>query len=279
MILAFSLLACGTAENPYVHLADVANPSLVVNAGDLPPEGQRLQVLVHPELAAVCRPIPELKADIDGVELKRLHGKYDDGKYAYDRDCNVYEFVADAAVIAKLPPKAENVVTVTDGTTTISLTAAGLFVKPVLSAPAAPVPAGSGVSLAWTPGGDTVDTTVPVSVQLQAEGAEAVAATGVKATGAAVEFTVPVELSGPVTASLYGTAAFTPPVSKCVGAVSCSASRAFLLDPLKFEVTAATPEAIAAAKAAAAAAPAPGAAAAAPGAAPAPASAPAPAPK
>ena len=236
MILVFTLLACGTEENPYSHFKDVANPSLVVNAGDVPPGGQRLQVLVHPELSGVCRPLPELKADIDGVPLTRLHGKFDDGKFAYDRDCNVYEFVADAALLARLAPRPDNVVTVTDGATTVSLTAVGLFVKPTLTPPAEPVAAGGVVTLPWVPGGDAVDKTVPVSVHLTPETGEAVEGKDVKATAESVAFTLPEGLTGPVSADLWGTAAFTPKVTACTGAVSCSASRAFLLDPIKLVV-------------------------------------------
>lgn len=237
MISAFLLLACGEAENPFIHLADVANPTLVVNAGDVPPAGQRIQVLVHPELSGVCRELPDLTANVDGVALKRLHGKYDDGTYSYDRDCNVYEFVGDAAALAKVPAGPQNVVTVTDGITTISLTAAGLFAKPALVAPPEPVAAGSLVTLPWVAGGDVVNPAIVVGVRLTPQGEGQVQTVKeVKATSASIAFSVPEGISGTWMADIFGTSAFAPPVSNCVGAVHCEASRAFLLDPLPIVV-------------------------------------------
>ncbi len=85
MILSL-FLACSDApkEVPFNTFADVHQPQLTINAGNLVAKGWRLQVLVHPELEGVCRALPELQARLDGAPLTRLHGIYDDGTIKYD---------------------------------------------------------------------------------------------------------------------------------------------------------------------------------------------------
>ncbi len=241
MILALpllSLLACDSTpeEKPFNHFVDVYNPILTVNAGDTPARGPRLQVLAHAELVGACRELPELRADVNGVQLTRLHGKVEDGNYIYDRDCNVYEFEGDSALIAALPPSDLQVITVTDGVTSVSATTRNLFTKPALTIENPKVAAGSEVTLKWMPGGDVVNEKAPVSVSLNAAEADAILVTEVKATAESITFTLPSDLKGDVSVDLRGTRAFNPPVVACTSLTACEVSRAFVIEPLTLTV-------------------------------------------
>lgn len=241
MIPALTLLAlhaCDTTpeEKPFNHFVDVYQPILTVNAGDTPARGPRLQVLAHAELVGACRELPELRADVNGVQLKRLHGKVEDGNYVYDRDCNVYEFEGDAAWIAALPPSELQVITVTDGVTSVSATTRNLFAKPALTIENPAVAAGSEVVLKWAPGGDVVNEKAPVSVSLKAADLDAIVLTDVKATAESITFTLPAELKGEVSVDLRGTRAFNPPVVACTSLSKCEVSRAFVIEPVTLNV-------------------------------------------
>lgn len=234
MMSLLMLLACGE-EKKFDQFADVYQPQLTVNAGELETTGKRVQVLVNPEREGVCRALPELRADVDGVPLTRLHGKFDNGSFKYDRDCFVYEFEGDAAVIAKVAGKPTNTVTVTDGVTTVSLTGRNLFSDTTLAV-ASPAPkAGAEVVLAITPPDDLVDPKVPVSVRVTPEGGTAVVVPAVAAPGT-VTFTLPPDVHGPVALDLMGTRAWGPEVTVCTGSPSCSASRTFVAPTLRLEL-------------------------------------------
>lgn len=232
MISLLTLFACGE-EKKFDQFADVYQPALTVNAGETEPRGKRVQVLVHPAREGVCRPLPELRADVDGVPLTRLHGKVDNGSFKYDRDCFVYEFEGDAAFVAKVAGKPSNTVTVTDGVTTVSLTARNLFAESGLTVETAEPKAGAEVALTLAPGDDLLDASVPISVSIvrveppPAEGEKAVVVPAT-ATPGSVRFTVPAELSGVVAVDLMGTRAWGPEVTACTGTQSCSASRTFV---------------------------------------------------
>ncbi len=241
MILALpllSLLGCDSTpeEKPFNHFVDVYQPILTVNAGDTPARGPRLQVLAHAELVGACRELPELRADVNGVQLTRLHGKVEDGNYVYDRDCNVYEFEGNAALIAALPPSELQVITVTDGVTSVSTTTRNLFAKPALTVENPKVAAGSEVVLKWVPGGDVVNEKAPVSVSLKPAEADAIVVTEVKATAESITFTLPSDLKGDVSVDLRGTRAFNPPVVACTSKTACEVSRAFVIEPLTLTV-------------------------------------------
>ncbi len=237
MIMLLSLFACSTEEEevPFSNFADIFEPGLTVNAGEIPPGGKRLQVLVSPAREGACRALPKIRADIDGVPLTRLHGKVDNGAFKYDRDCFVYEFEGNAELIAKVSAKPENVVTVTDGVTTLSLTATNLFVETTMVVESGKVVAGAEVVLKLVPGGDLVDTTVPVSVDIRAEGQDLASVTAV-VTADRLTFAMPADRKGNVSVDLMGTRAFQPILSACVGTKSCSASRAFLVPTLAVDV-------------------------------------------
>lgn len=234
MILLLALLGCAE-EKKFDQFADVFEPALTVNAGELEPHGKRLQVLVHPEREGVCRALPELRADIDGVALTRLHGKVSTGAFKYDRDCFVYEFEGDAALLAKVAGKPTNTVTVTDGVTTVSLTARNLLADTALVVETVEPKAGGEVVLKLSPGDDRVDASVPVSVELRAEGATAVSIPAV-ATPDTVTFTAPADLTGPFQLDLMGTRAWGPEVTVCTGTQKCSASRTFVAPTLSLEL-------------------------------------------
>lgn len=228
MILAL-LLACSDSpeEVPFNTFADVHQPQLTINAGNLAPRGWRVQVLVHPELEGVCRALPGLQAKVDGIPLTRLHGVYDDGALRYDRDCFVYEFEGSAAVVEQVAAKSDNVITVSDGVTTVAATVHQLFAEPRFEGPTDPVAAGTEVLLTLVPSGDTVDNTVAVSVELTAEGAAPVSAPAT-ASGEGVRFTLPAGIAGAVSVKVFGTVAYSPPVTACVVAAKCTASRVFV---------------------------------------------------
>lgn len=236
MILSL-LLACNDApeEVPFNTFADVHQPQLTINAGNLVSKGWRLQVLVHPELEGVCRALPELQARLDGAPLTRLHGIYDDGTIKYDRDCFVYEFEASPETIAAAASKPDSVITVSDGVTTLGATVHHLFAEPRFEAPAAPVAAGTEVLLTLLPAGDVVDATVTVSVELTPEGGAPVSVPG-RATPEGVRFTPPAGVVGSMKAEVFGTLAYTPTVSACVQAAKCSASRVFVAPPVAVTV-------------------------------------------
>lgn len=228
MILALLLACSDTPEAvPFNTFADVHQPLLEINAGNLAPRGRRVQVFVHPELEGVCRALPELQAKLDGIPLTRLHGKYDDGTTRYDRDCFVYEFEGLADVIDQVAAKSDNVITVSDGVTTVAATVHQLFAEPRFEGPAEPVAAGSEVLLELVPAGDQVDSTVVVSVELKQEGGAPVSVPAV-ASAEGVRFTLPAGLSGAVGAEVFGTLAYSPPVTACVVASKCTASRVFI---------------------------------------------------
>ena len=238
MITLVTLLACdGTPpERPYNKFVDVFEPILTVNAGNMPPRGSRVQVIAHAKLASMCRELPELKADINGVPLTRLHGKVDDGVYVYDRDCNIYEFEGDAAFIARLPASEESVVTVTDGVTSISTKTRHLFAQPKLTVEKPEMSAGSEVVMRWSPGGDVVNVGAAVTVSLTQADAEPIVVKEVKASAETITFTLPPELKGDVQVDLYGTRAFNPPVLTCVGATTCEVSRVFITESVHLVV-------------------------------------------
>lgn len=71
MILALLLACSDTPEAvPFNTFADVHQPLLEINAGNLAPRGRRVQVFVHPELEGVCRALPELQAKLDGIRSR-----------------------------------------------------------------------------------------------------------------------------------------------------------------------------------------------------------------
>ncbi len=237
MITLLTLLACSTVEEevPFSNFADIFEPALTVNAGEIPPGGKRLQVLVSPAREGACRALPKIRADVDGVPLRRLHGKVNDGSFKYDRDCFVYEFEGNAELIAKVSGKPENVVTVTDGVTTLSLTAKNLFVETAMVVESETVVGGAEVALKLVPGGDVFDATVPVSIDIHTEGQELASVTAVVA-GDRLTFAMPADRKGAATLDLMGTRAFGPVVTSCVGTKSCAASRAFIVPTLTVDV-------------------------------------------
>ena len=235
--MIFQLLACADTpeEVPFNTFADVHEPRLDINAGNLAPRGPRIQVLVHPELEGVCRALPELQAKVDGVPLTRLHGVYDDGSLRYDRDCFVYEFEGLAEVVAQVADRADNVITVSDGPTTLAATVHHLFKEPRFEAPAEAVAAGAEVSLAFVPTGDVVDASVVVSVELTQDGGSPQSVPA-RASAEAVVFTLPAELHGVTTVTVFGTVAYSPAITSCVGAAKCAASRVFVAAPVSITV-------------------------------------------
>ncbi len=235
-MIAF-LLACadGPEVVPFNTFADVHQPQLEINAGNLAPRGRRIQVFVHPELEGVCRALPDLRASVDGVPLTRLHGKYDDGNLRYDRDCFVYEFEGLADVVGKVAANPDNVVTVSDGITTLAATVHQLFSEPRFEGPTAPVAAGSEVVLTLVPAGDNVDPTVVVSVDLTVEGSPKLSVPAAAAKDG-IRFTLPADVHGAVSVEVFGTLAYNPPVTACVVAAKCSASRVFVAPPMALTV-------------------------------------------
>lgn len=227
------LLACEEAPK-YDKFADVFEPTLTVNAGAVPPSGERLQVLVHPARVGVCRALPELRATVDGVAMKRLHGKVEMDSYSYDRDCNVYEFELDAAGLASRPAGDTSVVVVTDGVTTLSLQSKHLFAPRTLAVQGE-VAAGGEVVLRFSPGGDVVAPENNFAVELTA-GEEKHRVSPVTVTPEAVRFTLPEGVRGEVRAELLGTKAISPPLLACEGAKACQVSRVFLVPPVAFTV-------------------------------------------
>ncbi|MSQ02846.1 MAG: hypothetical protein EXR71_13300 [Myxococcales bacterium] len=237
MSLLLTLLGCSTVEEevPFSNFADIFEPGLTVNAGEIPPGGKRLQVLVSPAREGACRALPKLRADLDGLPLTRLHGKVDHGAFKYDRDCFAYEFEGKADLIAQVSGKPENVITVTDGVTTLSLTATNLFVETTMVVESATVRAGADVTLRLVPGGDVVDAAVPVAIDIHAEGRDLVSVAAVVA-GDLLTVPMPAGSKGKATLDLMGTRAFQPVVTTCVGTRSCSASRAFIVPTLAVDV-------------------------------------------
>ncbi|MBM4369305.1 MAG: hypothetical protein FJ102_24040 [Deltaproteobacteria bacterium] len=227
------LIACEDAPK-YDKFADVFEPSLTVNAGAVPPNGERLQVLVNPARVGQCRALPELTANVDGIAMTRLHGKVEKESYSYDRDCSVYEFELDTASIASRPAGEKSVVTVTDGVTTLSLETRNLFAPRTLAL-AGEVSAGGEVVLRWSPGGDVIATENSFAVELVA-GEDKRRITPVTVTPEEVRFAIPADVHGPVTVELLGTAAIAPPLVACTGAKSCSVSRVFLVPAVEFVV-------------------------------------------
>ena len=233
MVLAW-LVACEEAPK-YDKFADVFEPSLTVNAGAVPPRGESLQVLVHPARVGVCRPLPELKATVDGVPLERLHGKVEMDTYSYDRDCNVYEFSLDTAGLAARPAGERSVVTVTDGVTTLSLETRNLFAPRSLAVVTDPVVAQGEVVLRWSPGGDVIAAESNFAVELVGEaGKWRVVPTAV--TPQDVRFTLPADARGELTAEFLGSKAISPPLLACTGAKTCQVSRVFLPAPVRLSV-------------------------------------------
>lgn len=220
--------ACGDAPKPYMDFKDVFKPSLVINAGDAPGRGEGLQVLVHPERAGTCRPLPKLTAEVDGVPLTRLHGKVK-GEFEYDRDCYVYEFVADAAALAKRPAKDVNVVKVTDGETTLEAEVQHLFSPRTLRVEGEVKP-GAPLVLVWAPGGDTMVEKVQTGVTIRS-GERTEIVRELTVTPVDVRFTLPEWAGKDTTAEFIGTAALQPTVSRC-GATTCSASRVYTVPPV-----------------------------------------------
>lgn len=220
--------ACGDAPKPYMEFKDVFKPSLVINAGDAPGRGEGLQVLVHPERAGTCRPLPKLRAEVDGVPLTRLHGKVK-GDFEYDRDCYVYEFIADAAALAGRKGGDTSVVKVTDGEFTLEAEILHLFSPRTLRVEGEVKPGGPLV-LAWAPGGDVLVEKLPMGVTVRSGGrSETVRELSV--TPAEVKLTLP-EWAGPdTTVEFIGTAALQPTVQRCT-AVGCSASRVYTVPPV-----------------------------------------------
>ncbi len=227
------LLACEDAPK-YDKFADVFEPSLTVNAGAVPPNGERLQVLVNPARVGQCRALPELTANVDGVVMTRLHGKVEKESYGYDRDCSVYEFELDASGIASRPVGEKSVVTVTDGVTTLALETKHLFAPRTLAVQGE-VAAGGEVVLRWSPGGDVIATENSFAIELVV-GEEKRRVAPVTVTVEEVRFTLPADVHGPVTAELLGTAGIAPPLVACNGAKTCSVSRVFLVPPVEIVV-------------------------------------------
>ncbi len=227
------LLACEEAPK-YDKFADVFEPSLTVNAGAVPPNGERLQVMVNPARVGQCRALPELSANVDGIAMTRLHGKVEKESYSYDRDCSVYEFELDAAGITSRPAGERSVVTVTDGVTTLSLETKNLFAPRTLAVQGE-VTAGGEVVMRWSPGGDVIAPENSFAIELTV-GEEKRRIAPVTVTAEEVRFTMPPDVHGPVKAELLGTAAISPPLVACNGAKSCSVSRVFLVPPVEIVV-------------------------------------------
>lgn len=234
MILLLAL-ACGGEEEPkpFQDFKDVFHPVLVVNAGALPDQGEAIQVFVHPDRSGACRTLDKLTANVDGVPLTRLHGRVP-GENGYDRDCMVYEFTADTEALKKRPDSVDGTVTVTDGVTTISSTTKNLFGPRSLEAE--PITPDGKVRLRWVPGGDTLSKAVKPSVILRGVFKEVVLrAPALVVTPEAVEFTLPAEAAGEMTAELTGTLAIQPTVTACVGAFRCESSRAYVVPPVSLK--------------------------------------------
>lgn len=209
---------------------DVFNPILVMNAGKLPERGEVLQVLVHPELGGTCRPLPALRADVDGVPLTRLHGKVE-GPEGYERDCMVYEFMADAATLAKRSGD-DATITVTDGKTSLVGTVRNLFGERRLEPEA--VGADGKLRLRWVPGGDRVVGGVAASLTLS--GAfPPIHVKDPELSAEAVSFALPEAAKGTVLVEFKGTLAIQPTVTACTGALRCEASRAYTVPPVSIE--------------------------------------------
>jgi hypothetical protein len=233
VITLLSLLACGDEEPaPYQDFKDVFEPVLVMNAGDVPGKGETLQVFVHPERAGVCRPLPKLTANVDGVPLTRLHGKVP-GEKGYDRDCMVYEFTADAETLAKRTAGPDATVTVTDGVTSISGSAKNLFGPRVLEQDG-PIGADRKLRLRWVPGGDRVDPAMKPALELKGGfKTQLLKPPELVLTPEAVEVVLPAEVSGAFTAEFTGTLSMQPSTTACTGAHRCEATRVYVVEPVK----------------------------------------------
>lgn len=230
MILVFALTACSDAEEPkpYSDFKDVFHPELVVNAGVRVDGTETLQVLVHPERAGVCRDLPKLQANVDGVALTRLHGRVT-GEYTYDRDCLVYEFEGNDALIRALPKQADDVVTVTDGETTVSVTVHNLFGARTLVLQGKAV-AGQDAVLKWSPGGDRLVPKVPVGLTFRS-GGRTETVRDLKLSVDDVTFKVPDWLGPDATAEFIGTVGVQPTFTACT-AFTCDASRTYTVPPV-----------------------------------------------
>ena len=236
-MLLLSLLACEGEDAPkkFDAFEYVFQPALSANAKGLGSRPDRLQVLVYPERQGQCRKLPTLRAEVDGVALTRLHGVFDDGVYRYDRDCFVYEFEIDVAALGPAAAKPSLTVQVTDGETTLALTARNLLAESRATVRTEAPKAGGEVVLALEPADDTIDPKAGVDVRLTpAEGAPV--RVPAKATPDTLTFTVPEGMSGPVDVDVMGTRAWMPPVTECVRAHVCTASRDFVYPTVRLEV-------------------------------------------
>jgi hypothetical protein len=209
-------------------LVDVYQPTLTANYSERPLKGPHLQVLLSPAHAGVCRPIPALKASIDGVELTRLHGRFTDANFDYDRDCNVYEFEADAAALAKRAVAADGVVSMFDGTATYSVTVKNLFVPRTLRVEGV-LQAGKEATMRIVPRGDIVAENPTFQIELsQGDWKERLPAAWLNG---GIHFVVPEGKSGDFSLQWLGSSFVQPKVENCAASL-CTASRTAPADPL-----------------------------------------------
>ena len=226
------LLACADKPRPFMDLVDVYEPTLTVNYSERLNETPKLQVLLNSSRAGVCRPLPDLKATIDGVELTRLHGHFEDTNFHYDRDCSVYEFEADAALLGKRPAAPDAKVSLSDGKTSYAVTVKNMFVPRTLRVEGA-LEAGKEVVLRVDPKGDIVNKEPVFALMfLAGDVKEKVEA---KWIDGGIHAVVPEGVHGETTIEWYGSGFFQPAMDGCTSH-ACTASRTVLGAPLVVSV-------------------------------------------
>lgn len=232
LLVFWGLFACEPAPEPFMDLVDVYQPTLTVNYSERREQGPKLQVLLNPARAGVCRPLPELKGDVDGVPLTRLHGNFQDENFQYNRDCNVYEFEADAAVLGKRAEAPDAVVTLTDGKTSYSVKVKNLFVPRTLRVEGALVAGQEGVFRIEPPGDIVGDK--PVFQLLFAAGETKTKVEAPWIDGG-IHAVVPADIHGEATVEWFGTGFVQPSLEACT-ATLCTASRTVVAAPFMVSV-------------------------------------------
>jgi hypothetical protein len=234
MVLLALLAACSEEPPPENHhLSDLFRPQVQLNTGFLPGGAEQIQLFVHPLTPGVCHPIPTLTATLDGKAMTRLHGLVP-GENGYDRDCSVFEFTLDPKDIVAGPT---NALVITDGVSTITMEVANLFAPRTATASATDVKPGDTVTLAWSPATDVLADKGDFGVLLEAGGKRAsVKRQDLVVAPGSVAFPVPEGVSGDVTASVFGTAAMQPPVTRCEGLAACKVSREYDVAPFSLRL-------------------------------------------
>lgn len=228
----WALFACEPAPEPFMDLVDVYQPTLTVNYSERRDQGPKLQVLLNPARAGVCRPLPELKADIDGVALTRLHGNFKDENFEYNRDCNVYEFEGDAALLAKRAGAPDAVVTLTDGKTSYSVKVKNLLVPRTLRVEGVLVAGQEGVFRIEPPGDIVGEKPVFQLLFVAGETKNKVDAQWIDG---GIHAVVPADIHGDVTVEWFGTGFVQPSFEACT-ATLCTASRTVVAAPFTVSV-------------------------------------------